>query len=160
MRKRYTLLVGALSLIFLYLLLALAIPAASGPIVWLVGDKLDWESRRLAGRNARNCGRVPIEADAREAYDCVVSAFRDKRPFRVRYETSNVDEASAVGIVGADDGHIYHLGFLGGSFDGGVNFLRQKVKVWRCPEPINFHKETAWRKDREIITCRYLSHDP
>ena len=160
MGKYYTILVVALSVTFLYLLLAFAVPAVSGPIVWAIGDKLDWESRRLAGRDARDCGRVPIGAEAREASECVAQAFRDKKPFRVRYDTMSVDEASAVSIVGAADGHAYHLRFLGGSPDGQVSLLGQTVKNWVCPEPINFHMETVWPNDRAIITCRSLSQEP
>jgi hypothetical protein len=155
MRKRSKFLIATLSLLVLYILLALAMPVASGPLVWIIGDKLDWESRRLTGWNARNCGRVSYDAEGGNASRCVMEAFRDKEPFRVRFETISVDEASAFAIVGARDGHLYHLGFLGGSSDGGVNFFHQDVTTWRCQEPISFHQETGMEvKDRGLISCR------
>jgi hypothetical protein len=154
MRKRFKFLIAALFLLVVYVLLALAMPIAGDPIVWIIGDKLDWESRRLAGWNARNCGRVSYNEDGGMASECVVKAFRDKEPFRVRYQTTSIDEASAFAIVGARDGHLYHIAFLGGSPDGGVNFCHQNVDTWRCQEPISFHKETDWGRDRGLISCR------
>jgi len=154
MRKRFKFLIAILCLLVLYVLLALTMPVASGPIVWVIGDKLDWESRRLAGWNARNCGRVSYDADASKASECVVKAYRDKEPFRVRYETLSMEQASAFAIVGARDGHLYHIGFLGGSPDGGVDFFHQNKRTWPCREPISFHKETDWGKDRGLISCR------
>ncbi len=154
MRKRFKFLIAALCLVVLYVLLALAMPIASGPIVWIIGDKLDWESRRLAGWNARNCGRVSYNADGGMASECVVKAFRDKAPFRVRYETISIDEASAFAVVGGRDGQVYHIGFLGGSPDGSVDFFHQNITTWRCQKPISFHKEADWGKDRGLISCR------
>lgn len=73
MRKRSKFLIATLSLLVLYILLALAMPLASGPLVWIIGDKLDWESRRLAGWNARNCGRVSVDADGGKASRCGIT---------------------------------------------------------------------------------------
>jgi len=155
MGKRSKFLIATLCLLVLYVLLALAMPIASGPIVWIIGDKLDWESRRLAGRNARNCGTVSYDSTGGTASECVLKAFQDKKTFRVRYETMSVDEASAFAVVGARDGHLYHIGFLGGSSDGGVDFFHQNITTWRCQEPVSFHKETDMgTRDRGLISCR------
>ena len=154
MRNHRTLVIGALVLL-LYVPLAFLVPATSGPIVWILGDKLDWESRRLAGWNATNCGRVAQDGDARNGSACAVAAFKNRKSFQVRYEMAALDEAYAISIVGAPDGHVYHLGFLGGSPDGGVSFRAQNVSIWRCPELITFHKEMDWgRVDRGVISCR------
>lgn len=154
MSKRSKFLIATLSLMVLYVLLALAMPIASGPIVWIIGDKLDWESRRLAGGNARNCGTVSYNANGGKASECVGKAVRDKEPFRVRFETISMDEASAFSIVGAPDGQLYHIAFLGGSSDGGVDFLHQHITTWRCQQPVSFHKETDMGRDRGLISCR------
>lgn len=154
MSKRRPLFIASFLFLGLYLGLAFVVPMFSAPIVWLIGDKLDWESRRLAGWNATNCGRVPVNSDAHKASDCVLAAFRDKRPFRVRYQTLTIDEDSAIGIVGASDGQLFHLGFLGGSSDGGVSFSRQNVSIWRCPEPITFHTDKDWSHGPGIMSCR------
>jgi hypothetical protein len=149
MRRQLAALIGVLFLI----LIAFSILPVSNPIVLVMGDKLDRDSKRMAGRNAMDCGRVPIGGDAREASNCVLSAVGDKRPFRVRYETTSSDQASAVGLIGARDGHIYHLFFLGGAPDGRVHFFTQSVWVTRCPEPIVFHKQLDWGRDSGMITC-------
>lgn len=154
MRKCSQIVTGGVFLLVFYLLLAVSTPFTSGPLVWVIGDKLDWETRRLAGWNATNCGRIPVGADAQNASECVLAANRGHRPFRVRYQTIAVDEASAFSIVGARDGHVYHVAFLGGSPDGGVDFFRQYVTTLPCKEPITFHKETSWGKHWGMISCR------
>lgn len=138
----------------LYLLVAFNLPSAAKPIVWLIGDKLDWESWRLGGLTAKNCGHVPIGTSAADASACVISCFQQKKPFRVRYETTSMDEASGSGIVGAPDGQVYDLRFLGGSPDANVHLRYQKVWIHRCPEPITFHKQLDWSKDTGMISCR------
>jgi len=108
------LLIAILCLLALYILLAVTMPAASGPLVRLIGDKLDWKSRRLAGWSATDCGRVEPNADGTKASACVLKAFQDKKPFRVRYDLMSIDEVTAHAIVGARDGHVYQIGFDGG----------------------------------------------
>jgi hypothetical protein len=154
MRRCTQIEIGGVCVLALYALLAISTPVTSAPIVWVIGDKLDWEARRMAGWNAANCGRVPVGADAQNASNCVLSANRDHRPFRVRYQTTAADEASAFSIVGARDGQLHHLAFLGGSPDGGVDLFRQYVTTFPCKEPITFHKETNWGKDTGMISCR------
>ena len=152
--KMLQIVTGGVCLLVFYLRLAVSTPATSAPIVWVIGDKLDWETWLLAGWNATNCGRVPVGADAQNASDCVLSANRDHKPFRVRYQSTAADEASAFSIVGARDGRLYHVAFLGGSPDGGVDLFRQYVTTFPCNEPVTFHKETDWGRDTGMISCR------
>ena len=154
MRKRSTILIGTFSLLVLYFLLALFVSGVGEPIFWVIGDKLDWESKRLAGWNAKDCGRVANKGNAGKASDCALGAVQEHKPFRVRYETYSIDETSAFAIVGSPDGHLHHLGFLGGSPDGAVNLLHQNVRIWRCREPIGFHDERDLGVDRGMIPCR------
>lgn len=152
MKTRYKFLVGAIWLLILYLLLPFLSPFASGLIVRVTGDRLDWASRRLGGWKARNCGWVPADGTAREASNCVFSALRDKRSFRVRYDLMGVDAGPAVALVGTPDGHVYQLGFLstphGGSVFGGG------VTTTRCQEPIALHTFTDMGgKDRGMVAC-------
>jgi hypothetical protein len=156
MQRNKRIWVGTLSLLFLYLMLAFSMPFTAWPIVWIIGDKLDWESKRLAGWNAKNCGRIAVDEDAKTSSECIVKAVQDKKPFRVRYGTMAVDEASAIGIVGDRDGHVYHISFLGGSPDGGVSLVDQSITIWRCPEPIKFHSELDWGRNRGRNSCREL----
>ena len=147
MRQRIFLM-SVLTLIF-YIPLAFNIPATTGPIVRLIGDKWDWESSRLAGWNARNCGFVRFNADARRASKCVITSLRNHVPFKVRYETSSLDEAASTGLVRGLDGNFYLVSFLGGSPDGGVDLLRQRVMVRRCGAAIDLSKHA----EGEQITC-------
>jgi hypothetical protein len=143
-----------MSLLLICVLLVLTVSFTTAPIIWVIGDKLDWQSHRLAGWKARNCGHVTRNGDATKASACVIEAVKNKQAFRVRFETTSIDEESAFSIVGNSSGHFYHLGFLGGSPDGGVDFFRQTVTEWKCAEPVSFHKELDWNKDRGMISCR------
>jgi hypothetical protein len=152
MQTRYKLLVGALWLLILYLMFPFLSPFASGPIVWVTGDRLDWASRRLAGWNAKNCGHVPADGDAREASNCVLSALRDKKPFRVRYDLMSVDADPAVSLVGAPDGHLYRLSFESTPF-GGSSIFGSSVSTARCQEPVAFYPFRDMGKERGMISC-------
>lgn len=143
----YTILIGVL------IVAALAITPPLLPITWVTGDRMDWAIRRLSRLGAHNCGRIPATGDATEASACVVSAFRSRSAFRVRYDLVGVDAGPTVSLVGGYDGHIYKLSFLshpvGGSIFGG------DVTVSRCQEPVAFEKlMDISMKDRGMITCR------
>lgn len=142
----YTMLFGV------FLIVSFAVSPPLLPITWLTGDRMDWATRRLSERGARNCGRVPTNGDAREASTCVVSAFGDRKSFRVRYDLVGVDAGPTVSLVGVSDGHVYRLSFLshpvGGSIFGG------DVAVKRCQEPVVFERLMDISiKDRGMITC-------
>ena len=139
-------------LIVVLLVASLVVSPPLLPITWVTGDRMDWASRHLAGRKERNCGRVPAGGDAREASSCVLSAFRDKESFRVRYDLIGVDAGPTVSLVGARDGHLYRLSFLshpvGGPIFGG------SLDVKRCQEPVVFEKlMDLSMEDRGMITC-------
>ena len=152
MPTRYKILVGGLWLLILYLLFPLLSPFARRPIVWVTGDRLDWASRRLSGWNAKNCGWVPADVDARQASNCVLLAVRDKTPFRVRYDLMSVDADPTLSLVGTRDGHVYQLGFLGTPFDGSM--FGGNVSTRRCKDPITLHTFIDMGgKDRGLISC-------
>jgi len=96
--RRRTHLIWTVAILIFYIPFALSVPRATGPIVWLLGDKWDWESSGLAGWNARNCGSVGFNTDARHGSKCVMTSLRNKVPFRVRYETGCIDEACSTGL--------------------------------------------------------------
>ena len=122
------------------------------PITWVTGDRMDWTTRRLAGSGARNCGHVSAGGDAREASTCVLSAFHDRRSFRVRYDLVGVDAGPTMSLVRTPDGHVYELSFLSHPFGG--PFFGGDVNVRRCQEPVSFEKLTDLAaKDRGMITC-------
>ena len=99
------------------------------------GDKLDWEMRRRAGREAINCGQVAKAGDSVRVSACVASALREHRALMVRYQSDICfDRVCAEGFVAAPDGHQYILRFVG---DDSVNFVQQYVRVTRCAEPFD-----------------------
>jgi hypothetical protein len=154
MRMRYKVpmyMFGFLSPILVPLIL---IPWAERVIVLVTGDKLDQASRRLAGPNARDCGRIRIDGDARQAKNCALSAFRDKKPFRMRYQLwdiSFVDATQEVSLVGAQDGHVYELSSWFG-FSSAV--FGEDVSSERCGEPVAFETRTLGSgKNRDMIEC-------
>jgi hypothetical protein len=54
-------------------------------------DKLEIESRRLAGPGAIDCGRVEIKGDPKDATECAVGAQKAAKPFRIRYDLQGID---------------------------------------------------------------------
>jgi len=152
MKTLYKILFGAIWLLILYLLFPLLSPFARRPIVWIAGDRLDWASRRLAGWNTQNCGWVPADGDAREAANCVLSAVRNRTPFRVRYDLVSVDAGATLSLVGTPDGRVYQLSYLSRPFGGSI--FGDDVATTRCKYPIAFHPfNDMGGRDRGMIGC-------
>src|SRR5450432_3058602 len=111
MRMRYKVAAWALGLSPI-LVPIIIVPLAERIIVTIIGDKLERASKMLAGPTATNCGHVPFGGDARKASTCALTAFRDKKLFRVRYslwDISFVDATEDVSVIGAPNGHVYEL---------------------------------------------------
>jgi len=121
---------------------------AQTAIVHRFGDVMDWKSRWIAGRDAINCGTVPVRGDSATATDCALQAFAVHRSFRVRYGLQTVDTLMAAGVVAAPNGRVYELIFSGGPPTGATDILRQRVAVNLCPVPT-----TLRRTPRGRVTC-------
>jgi hypothetical protein len=114
------------------------VPLADRAIVTITGDKLDRASKRLAGPNATNCGHVRFGSDARKASLCALTAFRDKKPFRVRYslwDITFVDATKDVSMVGAPDGHVYELSSYYG-FHSPASGEDVTTEQWKSLQPL------------------------
>ena len=110
----------------------------SQPVIWAFGDVMDWDGRWLTGRNGIDCGRVRIGGDPHEATDCALTAQKQGRPFRVRYDIQGIDSEVAGGIVRTSSGQLYALSFDGNIAGGGnTTLLLQRVSKVPCPEPIH-----------------------
>ena len=72
-------------------------------------DKLDIESKRLAGPGAIDCGRVKIKGDPKEATECAIGAQKAAKPFRIRYDLQGIDSLVAVAIVRTPSGTVGSL---------------------------------------------------
>ncbi len=79
--------------------------------VWRIfGDPLDKESKRIAGRDAVNCGT----SDGREEHTnrvtgCISDAMSHHHGFRARFSYFGTEAYGAEGLAGAPDGPVYEL---------------------------------------------------
>ncbi len=104
----------------------------SPPIV----DLLDQTLAR-SSPDATNCGRVKVRGNPTEATDCAMGAFKQHKPFKVRYDQQGIDSSVAVGFAGRNDGTFkawtFDGDFMGG---GGTSATRQRVDEIPCPMPL------------------------
>jgi hypothetical protein len=54
------------------------------------GDAWESQSRKLSGPHAANCGRVGVGGNPKAAAECALKAFREGKPFRVRYDLQGI----------------------------------------------------------------------
>jgi hypothetical protein len=57
------------------------------------------------------CGRVRISRNSKNANDCVIGAFNQRKPFRVRYDEQGVDTLAARSIVMTPAGKPIEIGW-------------------------------------------------
>jgi len=119
-------------------------------------DKLEIESKRLAGPGAIDCGRVNIKGDPKEATECAIGAQKAAKPFRIRYDLQGIDSLVAVAIVRTPSGTVGSLMYDSDPSGGGQ--VGEVVYPKRCPEPVHlwinasgrincFRQETSPPKD-------------
>jgi hypothetical protein len=147
MRKK--LLIFTIAGVVLFLLLGAANNLLSTLFIPIVGDSMDWQSRRLVGRHGIDCGRVKVRGDPNLASECALKAQAEGKPFRVRYDILGYDSAVAGGIVRTSTGQLYGLSFDGDpSGQGGISLFRQRVSKTPCPQPIHL-----WVNPKGRINC-------
>jgi hypothetical protein len=94
-------------------------PAQITPLDWFTPSKcpfseaIDCLSRDLSGNEAIDCGRVRLLRNPKNANDCVIKAFNQRKPFRVRYDQQGFDTLAARGIVMTPDGRLIEIGWAG-----------------------------------------------
>ncbi len=86
----------------------------------LFGDPIDRMARRLAGREAINCGRVGWHGDPRSATSCTLAAQAKGLPFRVVYESPGSESSYSNALVRTPDGRLFRLFY--DSCPGACNF--------------------------------------
>jgi hypothetical protein len=137
-KKRILLIAG--SAVALFVISGFVPISLSDAFLAKYGDAMDWRGAWLAGRRSVNCGRVGIGQDSGAATQCGLEARAAGRPFRVRYDIRGYDEPVAGGLVGAADGRLYALSFMGDPSGGGRTSLwGQRVYVQSCPEPFRLY---------------------
>jgi hypothetical protein len=107
--------------------------ASRGPIP--AEDKLEIESKKLAGPGAIDCGRVKIKGDPKDATECAIGAQKAAKPFRIRYDLQGIDSLVAVAIVRTPSGTVGALTYDGDPSGGG--HVGEVVYPKRCPEPVH-----------------------
>jgi hypothetical protein len=108
-------------------------PGSRGHI--LSEDKLDIESKTLAGPGTIDCGRVKIKGDPKEATECAIGAQKAAKPFRIRYDLQGFDSLVAVAIVRTPSGTVGSLMY--DSDPSGGSHVGEVVYPKRCPEPVS-----------------------
>lgn len=127
---------------------------AQSAFVKTFGDAMDWKSRWIAGRNAVNCGNVPVRRDPEAATDCALRAFAAHEPFRVRYGLQTMDTVMAVGVISSANGQLYEIVFSGGTPTGRIDLFRQRFLVHACPGQPSLKRTPMGR-----VTCESSTHN-
>jgi hypothetical protein len=116
-------------------------------------DRLEIESKRLAGPNAIDCGRVGIKGDPKAATQCAVAAQKAAKPFRVRYDLRGIDSSVAVAIVRTPIGTVGTLSY--DSDPSGGSHVGEAVYPKKCPEPVHL-----WINPSGRINCFQKESSP
>ena len=99
-----------------------------------VFNPVDLRGRWLSGKHAIDCGRVQPREDRRAANDCALNAQALGQAFRVRYDSTGIDDRYSVGIVRTPDGVLYEM-FYPWETGIGSSLLLKGVRVRPCPTP-------------------------
>ena len=102
------------------------------------GDRLDRQARWLAGWRAVDCGRIRLRGDANPAIDCALFAYREHRPFRVRFDLQGLSTSPSQGIVATPDGEVYELYYDRRSSDSLLHgyWIAERLYRHQCPSPV------------------------
>lgn len=104
------------------------------------GDAWERQSGKLSGSNAIDCGRVRVRGNPEASTECAFRAFREGKPFRVRYDLRGIDSAVSAGLVYTPEGKLYGLFFDGDPYGhGGTSWSRQRTETVPCPNPFQMY---------------------
>ena len=101
------------------------------------GDRLDREARWLAGWRSVDCGHIRLRSDANPAIDCALYAFREHRPFRVRFDLQGINSSPSQGVVFTPAGEVVELFYDRRSADSLVHgyWISERLYQRPCPSP-------------------------
>lgn len=112
------------------------------------GDRLDRESRNLAGPSAIDCGRAPFGGPLR-VNGCVLTAMKQHVPFRAKYVVLAVDARMETSLVRAADGRAYEITFMEGPYVPSEYRLHEE----QCPQPLKLHTTEQASNEGGRLTC-------
>jgi len=122
---------------FIYISAALILLSCQIGAAAFADDAMERGSRKLAGPDAIDCGRVGIYKDPKSATDCALSAFNGNKPFRVLYDFWNIDSAVAAGVLRTPAGKVYGVIFdSAGMRNSSEEELRYFIAT-PCPDPVH-----------------------
>jgi hypothetical protein len=114
------------------------------------------ELRRIAGKEARDCGRVGLGASTLETDVCVRDAFSRGKAFYARYERQGEDSKVSLGTVGTAEREVLFLHYDSAPCGGpGCNPAINEIL---CRNPSLLDADDARPPGDPPITC--TSWDP
>jgi len=110
----------------------------------------------LAGEGAINCGTVNLWTDPKASSDCVLKAYKTRKPFFALYDTQEVsiDSRFIDGLAGDNLGNLYDVEFssMGWSTQRRIGEIQLTdggyILVEPCPKPV-----TLTRSVYKGMTC-------
>lgn len=121
------------------------------------GDPFDVEARHIVGINAVDCSKSLLRDEA-SILNCISSASRQHKAYRLRYNFRGADSIGVSGIVANQNGVTFELSY---------NVWNGFVTAWerRCPDPVRvsaISDEWGWdihclppiKFENEVVTIR------
>ena len=142
------------SLIFFYVS-GNAIRGSRRACIHRFGDAMEWKSRWISGRNAIDCGIVPVRGDS-QAADLIARCvhFRRARRLGLGTDSRTMDTVMAVGVVSSSNGQLYEILFSGGAPTGTIDVFRQRFFMNACATQASLRKTPKGR-----VSCFPASPD-
>ena len=115
-------------------------------------DVMTAELAKLAGADARDCGRIAMSGDVQSASQCAMQANDAKKPFYVRYDLPMPDAQMAIATVRTPDGKLMSVQYDSKGWEKPVEGAKlndaKTVAVGPCPTPNNLRIASSGR-----VTC-------
>jgi hypothetical protein len=100
-------------------------------------DEMERQARYLSGWRAIDCGHVRTDVDNNSTEElralecanaCTITAFRDRKAFRMRHDVTTMDSTVHYGLIGTPRGEIYAL-----KSESGSGFRPLTRHKWKNP---------------------------
>lgn len=90
--------------------------------------------REAAGRDARDCGLVPLPSSRAAAVSCANAALGDNRPFSVIFQVQGIDSTVYYALARGADGRVEQLTWDSDVSGGSSLMARRRISRDPCPE--------------------------
>jgi hypothetical protein len=141
-----------IAIVLLWLAHEFGYPLQTHVLTPLFGDPIDRMARRLAGREAINCGRVGWHGDPNEATRCSLEAQAKGLPFRVVYRIPGVDSIIADAFVHTPDGRLIRIVYDSCPQGCGFSIWFQRIYYAPCEQPQRLGVDSHGR-----LTCPFAA---